>query len=40
MKAAVLRGPQDIRTENVVDPTVETDGVIIRVRACGVCGSD
>ena len=40
MKAAVLRGPQDIRTENVSDPTVETDGVIIRVKACGVCGSD
>ena len=40
MKAAVMRGPQDIRTESVVDPKVDTDGVIIRVKACGVCGSD
>lgn len=40
MKAAVLRGSEDIRTENVSDPRVETDGVIIRVKACGVCGSD
>jgi len=40
MKAAVLRGPQDIRTETVPDPKVEPGGVIIRVKACGVCGSD
>jgi threonine dehydrogenase-like Zn-dependent dehydrogenase len=40
MKAAVLRGPQDIRAESVVDPEVETSGIIIRVKACGVCGSD
>jgi 2-desacetyl-2-hydroxyethyl bacteriochlorophyllide A dehydrogenase len=40
MKAAMLRGPQDIRTESVVDPKVEADGVIIKVKACGICGSD
>jgi len=40
MKAAVLREPQDIRAESVVDPKVESDGVIIRVKACGICGSD
>lgn len=40
MKAAVLRGPETIRTETVDDPSVPDDGVVIRVRACGICGSD
>ncbi len=40
MKAAVLHGAKDIRTENVPDPLCAPHGVIIRVKACGVCGSD
>jgi 2-desacetyl-2-hydroxyethyl bacteriochlorophyllide A dehydrogenase len=40
MKAAVLRGPRDIRVEEFPEPTVEPDGIIMKVRACGVCGSD
>jgi threonine dehydrogenase-like Zn-dependent dehydrogenase len=40
MKAAVLRGPNDIRIEEAADPVLEPDGIIIRVRACGICGSD
>lgn len=40
MKAAVLRGPEIIRTETVDDPEVPDDGIVIRVKACGVCGSD
>jgi L-iditol 2-dehydrogenase len=40
MKAAMLNGPRDIRIEEVPDPVVEPDGVIVRVRNCGVCGSD
>jgi threonine dehydrogenase-like Zn-dependent dehydrogenase len=40
MKAAVLRGPNEIRIENVPDPQVEPEGIIVKVRACGVCGSD
>jgi threonine dehydrogenase-like Zn-dependent dehydrogenase len=40
MKAAILRGPQEIRIENVPKPMVEPDGIIVRVRACGICGSD
>lgn len=40
MKAAVLRGPNQIRTETVPDPVVEPDGIVIKVRACGICGSD
>jgi 2-desacetyl-2-hydroxyethyl bacteriochlorophyllide A dehydrogenase len=40
MKAAVMHGAKDIRTENVPDPVCELHGVIIKVNACGVCGSD
>lgn len=40
MKAAVMHGAKDIRTETVPDPVCETHGVIIKVKACGVCGSD
>ena len=40
MKAAVMRGARNIRTETVPDPILEPHGVIIKVKACGVCGSD
>ncbi len=40
MKAAVLHGACDIRTEQVPEPVLEPHGIVIRVRACGICGSD
>jgi (R,R)-butanediol dehydrogenase/meso-butanediol dehydrogenase/diacetyl reductase len=40
MKAAVMRGARDIAIEEVPYPTLAPDGVIIKVRACGICGSD
>jgi len=40
MKAAVFRGPRDVRLEEVEVPKLEEDGVLLRVRACGICGSD
>jgi 2-desacetyl-2-hydroxyethyl bacteriochlorophyllide A dehydrogenase len=40
MKAAVMYGARDIRTEIVPDPVLEPHGVIVKVKACGVCGSD
>jgi len=40
MKAAVMHGAMDIRTENVPDPVLKDHGIIIKVKACGVCGSD
>ena len=40
MKAAVLRGARHIAIEEVPYPRLEPDGVIIKVKACGVCGSD
>lgn len=40
MKAAVLRGARDIRIEDWPRPMVEPDGILVKVKACGVCGSD
>ena len=40
MKAAVLRGVDDLRLEDVSDPRPGRDEVLIRINACGVCGTD
>jgi 2-desacetyl-2-hydroxyethyl bacteriochlorophyllide A dehydrogenase len=40
MKAAVFHGPQDVRFEEVPVPELQDGEVLIRVRACGICGSD
>ena len=40
MKAAILHGPKEFRVENVDDPTLEPNGIIVGVKACGICGSD
>jgi len=40
MKAAVYYGPRDVRVEEVPRPSLEKGDVLLRVRACGICGSD
>lgn len=40
MKAAILYGARDIRVEEVETPKLEAGDVLLRVRACGICGSD
>lgn len=40
MKAAVFYGPRDIRFEEVERPKIEASEILIKVRACGICGSD
>lgn len=41
MRAAILREyGQDLSIEQVRDPVCETDGVVIRTLACGICRSD
>ncbi|MBO0849779.1 MAG: zinc-binding dehydrogenase [Pseudonocardia sp.] len=43
MKAVTLTatgGPEVLRYEDVPDPTPADDQVVVRVRACGVCGHD
>jgi L-iditol 2-dehydrogenase len=40
MKAAVFEGPGNIVVREVDDPLCDRDGIVVRVKACGICGSD
>jgi len=40
MKAVVWHGGKDVRIEEVPDPKVNTDEVLVRVKSAGICGSD
>jgi L-iditol 2-dehydrogenase len=40
MKAAVFYDVEDIRLEDVPEPELGDDDVIVEVAACGICGSD
>jgi len=40
MKAAVMYGPNDVRVEQVDKPVCAEDGIIVKVEAVGLCGSD
>jgi (R,R)-butanediol dehydrogenase/meso-butanediol dehydrogenase/diacetyl reductase len=40
MRAVVAKGPSELAVETVPDPTPAADQVVLRVGACGICGSD
>ena len=40
MKQAILHGPKEFKVENVSDPKVDPDDIIIQVKAIGICGSE
>ncbi len=40
MKAAVFYGKEQLRIENIPIPTPKKDQVLIRIAACGICGTD
>ena len=40
MKAQVFYKPEDMRLETVDIPQIEPHQVLVRVQACGICGSD
>lgn len=40
MRAVIIEEPGKILVENVPDPTPQADELIIRVGACGICGTD
>lgn len=40
MKAAAFVGVKDIRVVDIAMPAAGRDGVVVRMRACGVCGTD
>lgn len=40
MKAAVFHGPKDLRLEDVPVPAISSRELLLKVRACAICGSD
>lgn len=40
MKAVFLHAQEDLRVTNIDMPSIGADDVLVRVRYCGVCGSD
>jgi 2-desacetyl-2-hydroxyethyl bacteriochlorophyllide A dehydrogenase len=40
MRAAVVAGPQRFEVQETEAPEVQPGGVLVRVRNCGICGSD
>lgn len=40
MKAAVLHAPGDIRIENVTNPKIKENEVLVQIYSCGICGTD
>jgi (R,R)-butanediol dehydrogenase/meso-butanediol dehydrogenase/diacetyl reductase len=40
MRAVVLRGPGELAVEDVADPTPGAGELVLRVTACGICGTD
>jgi L-iditol 2-dehydrogenase len=40
MRAAVYRGVDDVRVETVPVPQIGSSEVLVRIRACGICGTD
>ncbi len=40
MKAVVLHGPDDLRVDDIPEPTLPPGGILLRTAAVGICGSD
>lgn len=40
MKAAIIHGPGDVRLDIVEKPRPGPDDVVVKIAACGICGSD
>jgi 2-desacetyl-2-hydroxyethyl bacteriochlorophyllide A dehydrogenase len=40
VKAAIYYGPRDIRVEEIDRPAPGPNEILVRVQACGICGSD
>lgn len=40
MRASVLVGPRQLELREIDTPTTPIDGILVRVMACGICGSD
>src|SRR2546421_8633865 len=40
MKAVVIDSPNELTIKKIADPTPKADEVVVKVEACGICGTD
>jgi len=40
MKAALIHASGDLRIEDIKTPEIQDDEILVRVKACGICGTD
>jgi len=40
MRTAYLTGPKEIELRDVLEPRAPAGGMVLEVKACGICGSD
>lgn len=40
MRAATISGPRNISLDLVRDPSIGKDDILVKVKACGICGTD
>lgn len=40
MRAAIIHGARDIRLERVDTPSIQGNEILVKVKVCGICGSD
>jgi len=40
VQQVVIHGPDDVRIDEIPEPEPGPDDVVVRMRACGICGSD
>ena len=40
MKAVRYYGKEDLRVEDIAQPTPEKGGLLVKVEACAICGTD
>ena len=40
MKAAILHKPNDLRVDEIEVPSIDNDEMLVKVKACAICGTD
>jgi len=40
MKAAVLKSPKTLELRDIPEPAVPEDGIVVEIKACGICGPE
>ena len=40
MKAAIVKSDSNIEIKNMIKPSLGPDDILVKMHACGICGSD